>query len=63
MEDDGALLGSRPGSAANDEGSGPSTTRMASISSLLLNEGLDMVPVATGWFLGGLRSRIYRPDF
>ena len=63
MEDDGALLGSRLGSAAKNGGSGPISTRMASAFSLTLDEGLDMVPVATGWFLGGLESRICRSDF
>ena len=63
MGHDGPLLGSRPGPAANDERSGPIATRMVSVSSLPSNENLDTVPVATGWFLGGLQSRIYRSGF
>ena len=63
MGHDGALWGSGPGSAANDGRSGPITARMASAFSLALDEGLDMVPAATGGFLGGLKSRICRSGF
>ena len=60
---DDPLLGSRPGSATKNGGSGPITTRMASVFSLALDEGLDVVPTAIGRFLGGLESRIYRSGF
>ena len=63
MEHDGPLLGSRPGSAANDDGSGPVVTRMASIFSLLLDKYLDMIPAATGWLPGGLELRIFQSGF
>ena len=63
MGHDGPLLVPRPGSATNDNGSGPTTTRIASTFSLPLDERLNVIPAATGWFVGELESRTSQSGF